>query len=276
VNAVYNILSPDIDTSHSRLFAEINLQGISFIVLDEHNTFSSLVSYNFPADTNGKAATNAVQKIFASEKLLADNFKKVDIIYAFAESVLVPYEFMNASVNREMLELVYGDATERVIKSDLMFKRNLYNVYGVPVGIFSLINAKFPSAIHSHLYSILPDILGTEEGNHLYCIFRNNYVTVMLVKNGKLQVVQNFNYLSAVDAVYCLLNVCQGFDIDVNEVQLHLTGMIEKESILYREIYKYFPLILFEGMPENFKYAAAIEKIPHHFFSHLFALTSCV
>ena len=174
-----------------------------------------------------------------------------------------------------MLQLVYGDIAERSIKSDLMYKYNLYNIYGVPAGVFSLINAKFPTAIHTHEYSVLPDII-KPGGNHLYCIFGNSYINVMLIKDHKLQVIQHFYYQSAEDAVYYLLNICQVYDATTADVMVHLSGMIEKESILYREVYKYFLNIEFEKLPENFNYSDEIKKLPQHLFSHLFAIVSCV
>ena len=98
----------------------------------------------------------------------------------------------------------------------------------------------------------------------------------MLCKDGKLQVIQNFNYTHADDCVFHLLNVCKGFEVNPDSVTLHINGMIDKNSALYTTVYKYFLNIEFDTMPEGFSYYEKIKDHPTHFFSHLFALASCV
>ena len=50
-------------------------------------------------------------------------------------------------------------------------------------------------------------------GNHLFTVFYGNSLTLMLCREGKLQVIQNFTYTHPDDCVFHLLNVCKGFDV---------------------------------------------------------------
>ena len=274
MDTLFNILSQNINTSESRLFIELGLEGISLITLTG-TTFTGVACFRFKGGTNLKSVAGYTQEIITTEPFLKKEFKKIDIIYAFPDSVLVPDELMNESLNKEMIEFVYGDSMEETIKRDLMYKHNLYNVYRVPSNVYSLMNGTFPSATHSHLYSVLPDLLKDETQNHLYGIFGANTIIVMLKKQGKLQVIQNFKYNTTEDAAYHLLNVCRSFETIVTETTLHISGMLEKVSALYTELYKYFLHIEFEGLPENFAYTDEIKKYPPHFFSHLFAVAVC-
>jgi hypothetical protein len=72
------------------------------------------------------------------------------------------------------------------------------------------------------------------------------------------------------------LNVCKGFDVQPDSVILHINGMIDENSALYSAIYKYFLQIEFDTLPEGYTYDDGIKNYPAHFFSHLFALASCV
>ena len=98
----------------------------------------------------------------------------------------------------------------------------------------------------------------------------------MLSRQGKLQVVQNFEYHDADDCVFHLLNVCKGFETEPDSVVLHVNGMIDEKSGLYAAIYKYFLNIEFEKLPDGYTYDEAIKELPPHFFSHLFSLATCV
>jgi len=276
VNATYNIQPPDIDTLESRLFIILSLRGISFTILNPGNTFSSLATYDFPANSDSDAVSNYINELYQSEKILHQSFKRTYIIHAFAESLLVPGEFMNGNARKEdMLALVHGDDADRVIRNDFMPKLYTYNVYGIPSGILSMLQSKFPSAVHTHRYSLLPETIKSA-GDNLYCIFENGYITVMLIKENQLQVIQNYLYQSTGDVVYYLLNICQQYNVDVKGVALCISGLVRSDSSLVEEINVHFSNIILEHLPGNFSYDAEIAKLPSHYFSHLFSIAACV
>ena len=98
----------------------------------------------------------------------------------------------------------------------------------------------------------------------------------MLLKDGKLQVVQTYLYKSPEDVAYYLLHICESFDADVNNITVVLNGMIGQDSRLYNEICKYFLDIRFGSLPEGIAYPEAVNEYPAHYFSHLFAIAQCV
>lgn len=275
MNSSFDILTPGTNSLQSSLLIEISGQGISYIAINGDNTCIALSVYHFAAGTTNDQVANHLKDIVAAQPFLQQPFKKISFSYAFAESVLVPHQFMNVSANKDMLELVYGDTSENIIRSDFMYKHNLHNVYRVPKQIDSVIAHLFSKANHCHLYSLLPNVIKAT-GNHLYCIFSTTQITVQLLKEGRLQVIQNFQYKVPEDVAYHLLNVCQRFEVDVNDTVVHLNGMIDADSNLYNELYKYFLQPEFGTLPELFNYNEEIKKYPAHYFSHLFELAACV
>jgi hypothetical protein len=139
----------------------------------------------------------------------------------------------------------------------------------------TVFNKYFPFAIQHQQQSILVNI-NKEDSNILYAVMYPGHITVLLKNKGQLQLVQNFEYGTPQDAVYQLLNACKSFDVDPGEITLHLCGMIDADSGLYGELYKYFLHIRFAGLPLNFNYTAGISNYPAHYFSHLFATALCV
>ena len=276
MNATYNIQPPDTDTLESKLFITLSLRGISFTILNPGNTFTSLATYDFPAHTNIDAVAGYINDLYQSERILQQSFKRTYIIYAFAESVLVPGEFMNSDARKEdLLALVHGDDADRVIRNDFISKCYIYNVYGISSGILSILQSKFPSAVHTHRHSLLPEII-KNTGDLLYCIFENGQLTVMLIKEHQLQVIQNFLFQSAGDVLYYLLNICQQYNVPIKDAILYITGLIRNDSTLVEELRIHFSNIILEHLPENFGYDAEIAKLPSHYFSHLFSIAACV
>ena len=271
----FNILTPVTDTSQCSLLIEVGRQGISYIAYTSDNNCIALSLFHFEASTTNDQVANYLNEIVTEQPLLQRSFNKVNLVYTFPESLLVPDQYVGINTNKEMLELVYGDASDNVIRTDAIANHNLHNVYQVPRQVDSVIMQLFSTAEHGHFYSLLPGIFkGT--GNQLDCIFSTTNITVQLLKEGRLQVIQNFQYKVAEDVVYFLLNVCQRFDVDINNTTVKLHGMIDEESNLYNELNKYFLHQEFGSLPEQFIYNEEIKKYPVHYFNHLFELAACV
>jgi len=275
VNPSFNIQSPQINFENAQLFAEAGPMGLSLVVLGGDNCFSAVIIYPFAAGLNDNEIAEKLKEICDSENLLKKQYNKTHLFWAFAESILVPAELMNADRNLNMLNLVFGDAKQGIIHSDFLYKHNLHNVYRIPEQVTDVFSNCLPVATQTHVFSTIVN-RDMPAGNHLFTVFYSNSLTIMLCKEGKLQVVQNFNYTHADDCVFHLLNVCKGFDVEANSVTLHINGMIDATSGLYDTVYKYFLQIGFDTLPEGYAYYEKIKDQPPHFFSHLFALASCV
>jgi hypothetical protein len=275
VNPSFNILAPATNFETAQLFAEAGPMGLSLAVLGGDNCFEAVVCYSFAAQLADTEMAELFKSVFSSENLLQKQYAKTHIFWSFPESILVPAELMNEDRNLKMLNLVFGDARQGTIRSDFLYKHNLHHVYRTPQSVIDIFSAYLPIATQTHLFSTIVnrDML---EGNHLFTVFYNSSLTIMLCREGKLQVVQNFEYTHADDCVFHLLNVCKGFDVKPDSATVHISGMIDGRSALYSAVFKYFLNTQFEKLPEGFTYCDAIQEQPAHFFSHLFALASCV
>ncbi len=275
VNPSFKILSADLRFATSQLFVEAGPTGVSIAVLDNSNCFRAAIVYPFPAGLHEGELAENLSSIFTEEKLLQQHFGKTHIFWSFAESILVPAELMNADRNSNMLNLVFGDAKNGIVRSDFLFKHNLHNVYRIPSAVTDIFSTHLPVATQTHVFSALVN-KNIPEGNNLFTVFYSNSITIVLGKEGRLQVVQRFDYSSPDDCVFHLLNVCKGFDVATDSVNLHISGMIDVKSGLYEAIHKYFLHIEFDELPGGFDYDNGIKEYPQHFFSHLFSLATCV
>ena len=275
VNPSFNIQAPQIDFETAQLFTEAGPTGVSLVILGADNCYKAVVIYPFTPGLHETEIAEKLREICNCENLLKKQYNKTHIFWAFTESILVPADLMNADHNLNMLNLVFGDAKQGFIRSDFLYKHNLHNVYRTPQAAIDIFSACLPVATQTHLFSAIVN-RNLPEGNHLFAIFYSNSLTIMLCREGKLQVIQNFNYNHADDCVFHLLNVCKGFDVHPDAVRLHINGMIDESSGLYAAIYKYFLNIGFDKTDEGYTYDKGIQDHPPHFFSHLFALASCV
>ncbi|MFT3680485.1 MAG: DUF3822 family protein [Ferruginibacter sp.] len=274
MNPSFEIRSSITDTAGASLFVEIGQHGVSYWVINNMECME-LVVYHFPANAPYDAAANYLKEVVSANPVLQEPFDKINIIYAYPSAVLVPYEYMKHELKKNILEMVYGDAQDVTIKTDYMYRHQLYNVYSVPKQVDATVAYLLSADNCQHQYSLLPDIL-KDNNNNLYCIFNNSYFTVMLQKEGKLQLLQTYSYKTPEDAAYYMLQLCESFGVKPASIQLYLNGMIDLSSSLYHEISKYFLEIKFGSLPDDYSYPEAIQEYPAHFFSHLFTMGLCV
>lgn len=234
----------------------------------------ALAVYNFDAGITTEQIADHLKEITGEQFILQQAFKKINFIYAFPQSVLIPHQFLDENTNKELLELVHGDTSAAIIKTDFIISNNLHNVFSVPKSIDIVIAHLFPKAHHYHLYSLLQNITQTDE-NQLYCIINETNIIVQFVKEGKLQVVQTFDYSVPEDVSYYLLSLCKNFDVPPLKAPVCINGIIEEDALLMVELKRYFP-IEYGCLPKALIINDEIKKYPEHYFNHLFELSTCV
>jgi hypothetical protein len=276
VNASFNISSKNTPSTKQNLFVQAGRQGISFIQLDsDSNMFTSVLVYHFAKHLADTQIAEAIKDIVSAENFNLHHFRKIYVTWCFSENIIVPHQYFDAANASEMLQLVYGDVMPGTIQNELVTTHNLHTVYKIPAAVKTVFNNWVPFCIQSHQSSLL---INFDKGNKdlLYCNFYPEYLTVVLRKNGQLQIIQNFEFSIPEDAIYHLLNVCQSFEVDAPQTTLTISGMVDANSNLYNELYKYFLKIDFTTLPESFNYTEEIKNSPAHYFSHLFVTAACV
>ncbi|MBK7883929.1 MAG: DUF3822 family protein [Chitinophagaceae bacterium] len=195
-------------------------------------------------------------------------------MYTFPESIITPAALINDSINTDMLSLVFGPRPGYVNKSDFLPKYNLYNIYRISSSLYKIINEKFPGCNESHQFSILPGI--GDGGITILCVFYNNGCSIRLQNGEDLLFTNYFVFTVPSDIVYYLLSICNNFNVDVQNVSLILSGLIEKDSILYKEIYKYFLSVSFLSSSTQYTCQEGFNDYPQHYFNYLFEIATCV
>ncbi|MEO8961285.1 MAG: DUF3822 family protein [Ginsengibacter sp.] len=274
MRTVFEILPDSFDEKDCTLLCELNNEGFSCCIKDEvENKFLGLAIYLYDKTKPPVGFPIALQIIFHQKKYLSLNFKRIKVIYSLPQSVLVPFEMYNRENNSLLMNLMHGDLHQNeTLLSDVISEQSMYNCYRVPTSIYEILQQQFPQAEIFHQYSLLvkEPIMS---GDNLSIIFYNRKIIVCLTAQGKYQLVNSFSYSAPEDVGYILLNLCNQFNIQ--NVNLEISGLVEENSPLYRELYKFFTDIRLKNYPETTRVSDEIAKYPSHYFSYLFAIESC-
>ncbi|MET0637614.1 MAG: DUF3822 family protein [Chitinophagaceae bacterium] len=214
-----------------------------------------------------------LDELYRLHPQLALGYAQVKLCYDHSQSLLVPFAFANETANRQMLETGFGITESDDVFTDRISSWQVDNTYAVPHEIHQWASSTFTGAkyIHHHTVSIR-NLTAVEEEGYLRVDFRSDDFTVIICRNNELKLAQTFPYSSPSDVIYYLLKSCKEFELPSESTRLSISGLVDKQSILYRELYQYFLGIEFR-LP--LWPAAAGESYPSHFFTSLNDLARC-
>ena len=215
---------------------------------------------------------NVVAGIFNDHPILQESYFKVLAAYDYPQSTLVPQQLYKAEESQSLLTRLYGVNGTSTVISEPVRGWELYNVYAVPREMHEWMKKKFSAGNYWHQYTIaIRNKAGNVSGGLLQVDLRPEDFTVVALQDGKLLLAQTFVYATPEDILYYLLKICQENGLSQQEVVLSISGLIEKQSALYKDLYQYFIHIEFRNaswnLPKN--------DYPAHFFTSLNDLAQC-
>lgn len=259
------------------MLVEVGIYGISFIWY--HPAPFSVLGvkmYSFSKKLSHKIQAEHIKELCANPGFKQ---KSVTICFNYQDSLLIPVAYYEAEVAHHLLNLIYGLKYYTVLHDDLTeteFLGNtaVKNVYRVAPEIHEMILSLFPTAHTKHSSSLQINNIDLQDG--IRCIVYQQWIKVFLYSKGTFKFVQYFFYKTPTDVAYHLLNTCNQHSVNAELTNIQISGMIDKDSSLYRELSKYFSNLVFISTPQLSDFESDIVDSESHFYSHLTQLAQCV
>jgi hypothetical protein len=226
-------------------------------------TIVKLDYYGFQSNASGNIA--AVIDMIKEE---TGKLNSITTCSYYPQAVLIPEE---VSTTNEMAPMVYRDKYS-VSCTDMIRQKRIVNNYLVPASTYSTIRKNFPHSPFYHAYTpLLKQVFPATD--HIHVHFIPGCLKVIACKAGRLQLAQIYPYSAAMDVVYILLKIFEQFGLDKQQAIVYLSGLIEKDSALYQELYAYFLNLSF-STPEGVSVPS--DEHPAHYFTSIANLAACV
>lgn len=253
-------------TSTQVLLLRIAESYIGCCVTDKHNT----ELYNLvlcQADDTEEINITAFRKKYA---FIDHPYADVKVAFDYRNHILLPAASLPSEPGK-LLETLPGGSFQTVVQTDELPRWNLRNLYAVPREIINEVKEKFQSAKFIHPLSVAINMLERGPGAGLIGLdFSSENFTVIVVRANDILLANVFAYTTPGDVLYYLLNICRQFSLSQDDVQVSLSGMLEKDSSLYKELYQYFIHIEFREADWG-----AAADCPAHFFTSFNDLALC-
>jgi hypothetical protein len=237
--------------------------------------FTATGFYYYTTTDNDTTATiaNELKVILADENLTANLVDKVHIFYNNAESTLVPTAYFKQTEVNNIAALMFGNKVNSINFHETLDAQKIENVYAVSSEIKMVMESIFPTAKAMHSLS---KVIQNTNGTKLFTTVYDKEIRLVLFKENKLMLATYFDYTTPEDVCYHMLNVCERYTVNPMEVEVIVNGMIDTNSNLYKEIYKFFMHLSIENLPEKVQLVEGFDEIEAHYFSPLVKLAKCV
>ena len=262
---LFQIRSDSFGNAEQALAIKTGERHCCFSITDLSGERLSQVAYYSVAEMN----ENSLIDLFADHPELNNSFSKVMICYDYPQALVVPKNFFKPEESFAVLKLMYGFKGRPVVAAQSILNKDLNIVYVISNEVSEWLNKKFPSASFFHNYSV--PIQNINSDKDFSIDFRTDEFSLIVTKENKLLLAQTFFYSSPDDVIYYLLKAAIQFSLYPKKIKLFLSGLIEKESALFKELYQYFLNIEFR----NTTWQTDENEYPSHFFTSLNDLIQC-
>jgi Protein of unknown function (DUF3822) len=251
------------------LLLRVGQRHLSFAIADlATKRITELVCY-----TSESIDENTLTEWLNTETFAPNDFYQVAVSFDFPQSILIPSAQYRQEEGSAILKSVYVLNGASVIIAESIPEWQLYNTHAVPKDIFDWVTNKFSSANYKNGYSVdIRSVEAANPGGTMMIDFKTDEFSILVTKEGRFLLSQTFEYSTPEDVIYFLLKIVQQYSLSQQDVQLQLSGFIDKQSSLYKELYQYFIEISFrEG-----DWSLPASEYPAHFFTSLNDLGVCV
>lgn len=231
---------------------------------------------------SSKQKTDAafLKAVLASEKLDNFQFSDVVLVHNQKEMVLVPSALYKEDLDAVILDTIHGDQMEYSISVDDVHQWELHNIYGTATDMKELVLEKYPQArIVQYMSACLKGIFRTltEDVNEWIKIYiLPSCFNMVVMKGEQLQIANSFYYETPEDIIYHVLNVVDKFRLDLSEVVVEVSGLLDSSSTTWKEMNKYFLNISMENSPAFHSDEANHGEFPPYYFTPFLLVPRCV
>ncbi len=242
---------------------------LSFGVSDHASGQLHELSYWTTDELNGEELAS----LFREQTALKGPFYQVKICYDHPGGMLVPATGIRQEDAILLQKTLPSAADASLSVSERLAEWQLYNVYSVPGDIHERLLSKFPGARFWHESTVgLKNIQAGGNTGVLRADFRHHDFSLIAVRAGQVLLARSFGYTTPEDVLYYLVRACRQYALVRNEVSLELSGLVDRQSALYNELYQYFSRI---GFRDN-RWILPGNDYPAHYFTSLNDLAQCV
>jgi len=288
-NQVLSFADPTFDqqqTARYRLSIRIAADGISFCLADpDRNTYTQLASFEYKGYSGVRRLEKEIveemfENVISLHPWLRGNFATVNILFEDARFTLIPMPLFDQNNYQSIYAFNFTNIIGEEVLYTAMPVSDAVLIYGISNGLIGSFKKRYPfvNFYHSNFplwTAFINKYRNTDSHGSVLANFRNGAMDILILNERKLQLMNSFSCKSDEDFLYFLIFAIEQMGLNPETVELHLSGMLERDSSLHILINKYVRNVRLMQRNDDFRYCYAFERIEGHQFFNLLNLNLC-
>ncbi len=275
--SIYGELETETSFHSDQLLLEVSNTHIALMVKFSGKKYVGAFEL-FQFDSDQMEWYDIFQQIRTESIILDRSYNDSRVFFNLNEAVVIPAHAFSTSAADAYLTAIHGDSTQHAVKYDnISVNEGLVNIYRVKKALNDMVNSNLMMVTPRHVYSkLLENVLDSKalsNGVFLKLQFYYDQMLVLLIKDGKLFLIQSYIYQTADDVLYYLLNIAEQFQLSTTEIQVEISGILDVKSHEFDYIEKLFKKISFSDLKEDDLFKNYIGEYPPHYFTPFINIT---
>ena len=269
------------NTSDYYLSLRFGKRSLAFTVFNpDLKKYTIFDAYTYSDLDLNEDAEQIFKQLFAEKNWLELQFKKVFFLMDHALSTLMPPPLFIEINMQQYLAFNHPIEASQPTHFNNLKNAHVVDVFSIPETIDKLVKKKWPNAQLLHSSSVIIESLSINYKNKigvntLFLNLRDEGFDLVYFKNKKLQFYNFFRFHTKEDFIYFLLSAMEELELNPEEVELILSGNIDKSSILYEMIFRYIRSGKFIERNDSYGYSYLLDGLMGHKHYTLFNAQQC-
>ena len=249
-------------------FVDVSRSGVQ--VLKVNRSFKALefASYAFPyCSSNAVWRNNLISVLDSAEfKTITENS---EINYSLSNrlSTLIPSSLYSSEEKRSTFQFVFGHIDDILIQEQTISNSDAIGLFGIPSWLSDMLG----TSITSSYLTWIDEAPNHSKGAMAHLTVNEKEFSLVIFRDGKLVFNNWFQYSKFDDVLYFLMASLESLQILYSEVELILSGKIDKNGPVYSSLAKYISNIAFSKRPKKMTYSYSFGQLPEQRFPSIFA-----
>ncbi|WP_372948509.1 DUF3822 family protein [Mariniphaga sp.] len=232
-------------TEKYKLSIQVSLDGFSFSVVDPFEN-RLLATGLFPITISSeKFLGRRFAEWLNDVEVLQKKYAEIKLFYFSEKFTLVPSSFYEFTNQNKVIETAFGKLNNNSVRDNYLPEDEANLIFSVPNSLKETFEKAFPGCIILHPISILSQKIHqnfiTDKNERILALsFQNNFFSLLLFVNKKLQIINNYYFKHPNDVVFYVLSVLKSRNISPAKTALLLSGKINSSSEITASLPNYF------------------------------------
>ena len=245
MNPIHKISNSNYDSQNVKskiLSINLRVDGLSFVIM-ESDSIMIAECYEWQSK-DWEYATQQYKEVFFNNSIFKKEFKRVIIILNTVENTLIPIKFHDKSKETIVLKTLlgidnFGTFSFKLKNEDAILLTAINN------SLNELIHNVFPEfdLISYSSFFIDEAINYSEKKDTVMLNIAQQSFEIINTKSKKIIAHNYFDFTTADEFMFFVLSVIKQNNIDIENIQLLLSGKISMDSKIGKSLEKYFPTI---------------------------------